>query len=60
MPGGRRPSGGLGQEKKNDMRTQFLKLPDLEETLNQGFPKSLKKTLVWVWGGPGVEVGVGV
>jgi hypothetical protein len=35
-------------------------LPDLEETLNQGFPKSLKKTLVWVWVGPGVEVGVGV
>jgi hypothetical protein len=32
MPGGRRPSGRLGQEKKKDMKTQFLKLPDLEVT----------------------------
>jgi hypothetical protein len=37
-----------GAAKEIDMRTQFLKLPDLEETQNQGFPKSLKITLVHI------------
>ena len=32
LPGGLWPPGGLGQQNNIDMRTQFLKLPDLEET----------------------------
>jgi len=42
------PPGGLGQQKKIDKKTRFLILSDLEETLNQGFLKSLETTLVYM------------
>jgi hypothetical protein len=35
------PNAGLGHKKEKERRTQFLKLPDLEETRN---PQILKNT----------------